>query len=95
MLPLRIFFGIVIFLGIILSALYGAGDLFVLIMGGIFIALGFMHIIQYLKTGKMIENFRFYEKLRGKRSALFMGGFFFILFIILYVIFLFNYTTTP
>lgn len=88
---MRIFFGIVIFAGIILSALYGAGDLFILIMGGIFIVLGFMNAIQYLKTGEMIGNLRFYEQLRGKRSALFMGGFFFILFVIFYVIFLLNY----
>ena len=91
---MRIFFCIVIIAGIILSALYKAGDLFVLIMGGVFIVLGFMNAIQYLKTGEMTGNLRFYEQLRGKRSALFMGGFFFILFVIFYVIFLFNYIVT-
>lgn len=91
---MRIFFGIVIFVGMILSALYGTGGLFVLIMGGILIVLGFMNAIQYLKSGEMIGNLRFYEQWRGKKSALFMGGFFFILFVIFYVIFLFNYITT-
>jgi len=68
--------------------------LFMLIMGGVFIVLGVINIIQYLKTGEMIGNLRFYEQLRGRRSALFMGGFIFILFIIFYVTFLFNYVAT-
>lgn len=91
---MRTFFGMVIFVVMILSALYGAGDLFILVMGGIFIVLGFINVIQYLRTGEMIGILRFYEQLRGKRSALYMGKFFFILFVIFYVVFLFNYITT-
>jgi hypothetical protein len=91
---MRIFFGIVIFVGMILSAVYGAGDLFILIMGGIFILLGVITIIRYLKTGEMIENLRFVERLRGRSSALFLGGFIFILFVIFYATFLFNYIAT-
>ena len=88
---MRGFFGIVIFIGIISSALYEAGDLFVLIMGGCFILLGFVEAFQYLKTGEIIGSLRFYEQLRGKKSTLFMGSIFFILFVVFYVVFLFGY----
>lgn len=75
----------------ILSAIYGAGDLFILIVGGVFILLGITNIIQYIKTGEMLGGLIFYERLRGRRSALFMGGGFFVLFIIFYVTYLLNY----
>jgi len=89
----RFFFGVVIFVGMILSAIYNTGNFFILIIGGVLVVMGLINTMQYLKTGKMIGNLQFYEQLRGKRSALFMGGFIFLLFIISYVIFLFNYVT--
>ena len=90
---MRTIFSILIFIGMILSAIYGTGDLFFLIMGGIFVLVGIATFIRYLRTGEMIESFKTYEYLRGRKSALFMGGFVFVLISVFYFIFLIDYIT--
>jgi hypothetical protein len=75
----------------ILSVLYKKGDLFILITGGVFVILGATSILNHYRKGEIISSLKVYEKLRGTKSAVFMGTFIFILFFILYAIFLFNY----
>lgn len=88
---MRAFYALLIFIGMIFSAVYGLGDLFILVTGGIFILYGIINIIHYLKTGKVIKGLRSYEYLRGRKSALFMGGLVFALVVVFYLFFLIDY----
>jgi hypothetical protein len=82
---------IAILIGMIVASVMGDGDLFIVVMGGLFVINGTVVIVRYLTTGRMIESLRFYERLRGRKSALIMGGIAFSLLTIYYFVFLVNY----
>lgn len=88
---MRLLYGIVIIFAMILSGLYNQGRLFMLVFGGLFIASGGFHIYLYLTRGVLPESLISYAVLRGRKSALYMAIFFFLLFVLGYFIFAYGY----
>lgn len=88
---MRSFYGVIIILAMILAGFYNQGRAFLLICGGLFVASGAVYIYLYLKHGKFPDSLNSYAVLRGKKSALYVAGFFFFLFVLGYLIFAYGY----